>query len=70
VRIREAGFEIAFMTNNAPIRPHADLLQLQRTNVEARHDPRFVRLSLSGLYDLLYLPKRRRVNRLTAAPAL
>jgi len=68
-RIRAAGFEIAFMTNNAPIRPHADLLQVQRTNVEARHDPRFVRLCLSGLYDLLYLPKRRRVNRLTAARA-
>jgi peptidoglycan/xylan/chitin deacetylase (PgdA/CDA1 family) len=68
-RIRAAGFEIAFMTNNAPIRPHAELLQVQRTNVEARHDPRFVRLCLSGLYDLLYLAKRRRVNRLTAVPS-
>jgi len=68
--IRDAGYEMAFMTNNAPIRPHGDLLQIQRTNVEASFDSRFVRLCLSGFYDVLYLPKRRRVNRLTATPPL
>jgi peptidoglycan/xylan/chitin deacetylase (PgdA/CDA1 family) len=68
-RIRAAGFEISFMTNNAVIRPHEELLQVQRTNVEAHFDPALLRLCLSGLYDLLYLPKRRRVNRLTAARA-
>jgi peptidoglycan/xylan/chitin deacetylase (PgdA/CDA1 family) len=67
-RIREAGFEISFMTNNAVIRPHDELLQVQRTNVEAHFDPALLRFCLSGFYDLLYLPKRRRVNRLTAAP--
>jgi peptidoglycan/xylan/chitin deacetylase (PgdA/CDA1 family) len=68
--IRAAGFSFSFMTNNALIRPNSDLLQLQRTNVEAHFDPSLVRLCLSGFYDLLYLPKRRRVNRLTAtAPA-
>jgi peptidoglycan/xylan/chitin deacetylase (PgdA/CDA1 family) len=67
--IRAAGFEISFMTNNAVIRPHAELLQIQRTNVEAHFDPALLRLCLSGFYDLLYLPKRRRVNRLTAARA-
>lgn len=68
--IRDAGFELGFMTNNAVIRPHGELLQIQRTNVEASFDPRFVRLCLSGFYDVLYLPKRRRVNRLTAMPAV
>lgn len=64
--IRAAGYTFSFMTNNALIRPGADLLQLQRTNVEAHFEPRFLRLCLSGFYDLLYLSKRRRVNRLTA----
>ena len=57
------------MTNNAVIRPHSELLQVQRTNVEAHFEPAFLNLCLSGFYDVLYLPKRRRVNRLTAARA-
>jgi peptidoglycan/xylan/chitin deacetylase (PgdA/CDA1 family) len=65
-RIRAAGFEVSFMTNNAVVRPHGELLQVQRTNVEADFDPAFVRFCLSGFYDLLYLRKRRRVNRITA----
>lgn len=67
--IRKAGFELAFMTNNAPILPGDDPLQLQRTNVEATDPPELVRFSLSGFFDLLYGPKRRRVNRLTALRA-
>jgi peptidoglycan/xylan/chitin deacetylase (PgdA/CDA1 family) len=67
-RIRDAGFRFSFMTNNAVIRPGDSLLQLQRTNVEADFDPALLHLSLSGFYDLFYLRKRRRVNRLTAAP--
>lgn len=66
--IRNAGFEHGFMTNNAPIRPGSDPLQLQRTNVEA-HDPdALLRFSLSGCLDLYYTPKRKRVNRLTRPP--
>ncbi len=68
-RIRAAGFDFSFMTNNAVIRPGAELLQVHRTNVEAHFDPALMRLCLSGFYDVLYLPKRRRVNRLTAARA-
>ncbi len=68
-RIRAAGFEFSFMTNNAVIRPHGELLQVQRTNVEAHFEPAFLHFCLSGFYDLFYLPKRRRVNRLTAARA-
>lgn len=64
--IREAGFRFGFMTNNARIRPGADLLQIQRTNVEASFPPSLMRFSLSGFYDLMYAPKRGRVNRLTA----
>jgi peptidoglycan/xylan/chitin deacetylase (PgdA/CDA1 family) len=65
--IRAAGFRISFMTNNALIRPGDDLLQLQRTNIEAHFPPAVARFGLSGFFDLSYAPKRRRVNRLTAA---
>ena len=68
-RIRAAGFEYSFMTNNAVIRPHGELLQVQRTNVEAHFEPAFLKFCLSGFYDVFYLPKRRRVNRLTSVQA-
>lgn len=67
--IRDAGFRWCFMTNNAPIRPDTDPHQLQRSNIEADFPASLLRFTLSGFYDLMYLPKRRRVNRLTAAPA-
>ena len=65
--IRQAGFSSAFMTNNAVIRPQTDPLQLQRTNVEADYPLHLTRFQLCGFLDLTYTPKRRRVNRLTAA---
>ena len=65
--IREAGFSMSFMTNNAPIRPEGDLMQLQRTNVEAHLPMSLVRFQISGLMDVMYTPKRRRVNCLTRA---
>ncbi len=66
--IRRAGYRWSFMTNNAPIRPAGDGRQLQRTNVEASYPLSLVRFQLSGLMDILYTPKRRRVNRLTRTP--
>jgi peptidoglycan/xylan/chitin deacetylase (PgdA/CDA1 family) len=63
--IRRAGFRVGLMTNSAPFRPGAELLQIQRTNVETAYSSALVQLHLSGFYDLLYLRKRRRVERLT-----
>lgn len=63
--ITEAGFEVGFMTNNAPLRRSTHMLQVQRTNVEAWDSLALVRFQLSGAMDLLYAPKRRRVVRLT-----
>lgn len=65
--IRDAGFEFGFMTNSAPIRRGTPPLQLQRSNIEADFPIELTRLVLSGFYDLIYWPKRRRVNRLTAS---
>jgi peptidoglycan/xylan/chitin deacetylase (PgdA/CDA1 family) len=62
--VRE-GYDLAFMTNTAPVRPETDPLQIQRTNIEAENPLSLVRFQLSGIMDLLYAPKRRRVNRLT-----
>jgi peptidoglycan/xylan/chitin deacetylase (PgdA/CDA1 family) len=68
--IRAAGFELGFMTNNAVVRPGCDPLQIQRTNVEATFPAYLMRFSLSGFFDLLYAPKRQRVNRLTMHEAV
>ena len=68
--VREAGFRFSFMTNHAPFRPGGDLHQIQRSNVEASYPLDLLRFQISGLMDLLYTPKRRRVDRLTrTAPA-
>ncbi len=63
--IRRAGYRFGFMTNNAPLRPGDDPLHIQRTNVESSWSLDVLRFQLSGVMDLAYLAKRRRVNRLT-----
>lgn len=65
-RIRDAGYKYAFMSNNQPISPMTNRLQLQRTNIEASWPLHRIRFSLSGVMDLAYTGKRRRINRLTA----
>lgn len=64
--IRQTGFELAFMTNSAPIVPSTDPLHLQRSNVEADFPIELTRFVLSGFYDWLYRAKRERVDRLTS----
>ena len=63
--IHRAGFRVSFMTNNQLIRPGCDLLQLQRTNIEAGDSEARMRFQLSGMLDVLYRGKRERVNALT-----
>lgn len=59
------NYEYSFMTNNAVITTGTNRLQLQRTNIEADDPLSLVRFQLSGLMDLFYASKRRRVNSLT-----
>lgn len=73
--IRESGYRYAFMTNNLPINKGSDPLQLQRTNVESWFSGHRVLFQFSGLPDVLYFAKRRRVNALSgrsreASPAI
>jgi peptidoglycan/xylan/chitin deacetylase (PgdA/CDA1 family) len=65
--IRRAGYRMSFMTNHAPIRRSTSLLHLQRSNVEGGDPLWLTRFQLSGALDIMYIGKRRRVNRLTGA---
>lgn len=59
-------YQYGFMTNNAIIGARENPYQLQRTNIEAENPLWLVRFQLSGLMDIFYTPKRRRVNKLTS----
>lgn len=59
------NYDLGFMTNNAVVRTSTDPMQIQRTNIEAENPLPLVRFQLSGILDLIYTPKRRRVNALT-----
>jgi peptidoglycan/xylan/chitin deacetylase (PgdA/CDA1 family) len=58
-------YALGFMTNTAPVTKNTNALQLQRTNIEAENPLSLVRFQLSGLMDVAYYGKRKRVNKLT-----
>ena len=60
--IRSAGFCYAFGTNNVPLRQWGDALWIERTNLEASYSLDLVGFQLSGLMDLAYRRKRRRLR--------
>ena len=62
--VRDAGFTFAFMTNHDLIRPGQSHFALQRSNVEAWNPMSIVRWQVSGVMDLAYAAKRRRIDRL------
>lgn len=59
--IQKANYRYAFMTNNYPVKPKADPLWIQRTNVESDMPLFLVRFYLCGLYDFFYRKKRSMV---------
>ena len=64
--IREAKYKYSFMTNCMPIKTDTNPHQLQRNNVETSWSINLVKFAVSGVMDLLFFPKRKRVNYLTA----
>lgn len=62
----KSAYQHSFMTNSAVISASENPQQLQRTNIEAGNSLPLLRFQLSGLMDLYYFNKRKRVNRLTA----
>jgi peptidoglycan/xylan/chitin deacetylase (PgdA/CDA1 family) len=61
--IRRAGYQRVFATNLLPLTPGSSPLWIERTNIEADWTMAEVRFYLSGLMDLAYAPKRRRLRR-------
>jgi peptidoglycan/xylan/chitin deacetylase (PgdA/CDA1 family) len=61
-RIVATVFDYAFTTNTSVTRPGASRLNIDRTHVEAWFCESLVRLHLSGMMDLYYRPKRRRLD--------
>ena len=61
--IRRAGYRRVFMTNLFPVLPGSSPIWIQRTNVEASWPIEQVKFYLSGVMDLAYAPKRRRLAR-------
>jgi Polysaccharide deacetylase len=59
------NYRFAFMGNSDVILPSTDPYQLSRSNIEAYFPLSLVRLQLSGLVDLYFMPRRRRVLRTT-----
>ena len=60
--MRKANYKVAFLTNSSIIRPHTDLLLLDRTNIETSFSSELMRFQLSGFLDMVYTFKRRRVG--------
>jgi|HubBroStandDraft_5_1064220.scaffolds.fasta_scaffold00362_13 peptidoglycan/xylan/chitin deacetylase (PgdA/CDA1 family) len=56
------SFDFAFTTNTCIARPGTSRLNIDRTHMEASFSPSLVRLQLSGMMDLYYSSKRRRLN--------
>lgn len=63
--IKKAGYKYSMMTNSQPVLPDTDRFRLNRTNISDDWKLSLVKFQLSGIMDLLYAPKRRRVNQLT-----
>jgi peptidoglycan/xylan/chitin deacetylase (PgdA/CDA1 family) len=60
-KVVAALFDYAFTTNTYIARPGTSRLNIDRTHIEASFVPSLVRLQLSGMMDLYYRPKRRRL---------
>jgi len=67
--IRRAGYRRVFMTNLYPVLPGSSPIWIQRTNVEASWPLEQVKFYLSGLMDVAYALKRRRLARKLLARA-
>ena len=61
--IRRAGYKRVFATNLLPVTTGSSPLWIERTNIEADWPLAQVRFYLSGLMDLAYGPKRRRLRK-------
>jgi peptidoglycan/xylan/chitin deacetylase (PgdA/CDA1 family) len=70
-RCIERHFQYAFTTNTRVTTPRTPRLMIDRTHIEASFPPALVSLQVSGIMDLYYGPKRKRLeSRFAPRPAL
>ena len=62
--IKESGYKFSFTTNNLRVKSSTDLFNLNRTNIESYYTIDLIFFQLSGLMDIFYFFKRRRVNKI------
>jgi hypothetical protein len=60
-KIIQGGYKFSFTTNNCLIKKDTDRFNLNRTNIETHYPMHLLLFQLSGLMDLLYLFKRKKV---------
>jgi len=65
-QIKDAGYTYSFLTNTIPIFNSTSPLQISRTNIEVNNSFSLVLFQLSGLMDVFYYPKYKRINRITS----
>jgi len=63
--IVDAGYEFAFVTTSAPIRPRHDPYQIHRTNINPDWRLNRLRFQLSGILDFVNRRKRDQVRQIT-----
>ncbi len=63
--IRNCGYKYAVMTNSEPVQHNSDPFQMQRTNIHDEWDLSLVKFQLSGIIDLKYKYKCKRIKKLT-----
>jgi peptidoglycan/xylan/chitin deacetylase (PgdA/CDA1 family) len=61
--IEKSGYDVSFTTNTFPILKKANKFNLHRTNIETNFSMPLLLFQLSGLMDLLYFPKRKRLKK-------
>jgi peptidoglycan/xylan/chitin deacetylase (PgdA/CDA1 family) len=60
--MRRAGYKRIFANNLSPATPASSPLSIERTNIEADWSMAQMRFYLSGVMDLAYTPRRRRIR--------
>lgn len=61
--IRNSGYQVSFTTNTFPILEHANPYNLDRSNIETSYSIPLVLFQLSGIMDVLYYRKRKRLRK-------
>lgn len=63
--IKQAGYQMGFMTNSCVVTPKSSRMQLDRINIESSWPLSLVKFQVCGIMDWRFKGKRKRVHKLT-----